>query len=441
MTTENFSQPRDGFKSKWGFILACIGSAVGMANVWAFPYRTAAFGGAAFLIPYLICVVILSVTGVVSEISFGRWAGTGPLGAMSKAIKKPGVKHIGIIPVFSAFAIATGYAIIMGWVIRYLWGSIAGSVTSTPDVGAYFGAIAGPFGSVGWHFLALAITVLMMVGGIAKSIEKINMVMMPLFFILFLGMAIYVAFLPGSFVGYQYLFVPKWEFIGNPKTWIFALGQAFFSLSLAGNGTVIYGSYLGKDVDAVGSARRIAAFDTFAAILAACVIIPALFAFNMDPAAGPPLMFMTLPSIFQQMGGFGHLFAILFFAAIFFAAASSIVNLFETPIEMVQSKFKLSRPVSVAIVIVLAAVVGLFLEDGNIIGGWMDVMSIYLCPLGALLAAICFYWVLGNKVAEEQMQLGRTKPLGKWMIPTGKYLYCAIAFLVIVLGIAYGGIG
>lgn len=435
-------QTRDGFSGRVGFIMAAIGSAVGMANVWAFPYRVAMYGGAAFLIPYLLCIIVLSRTGVVCETCFGRWAETGPLGAVEKALDGKGpIKHAGIVPILSSFAIATGYAVITGWVIRYLVAAISGAVVNTPDVGAFFGQIAGPFGSIPWHMAALVLTVLMMVGGIAKSIEKINKIMIPIFFILFLGMAIYVATLPGASEGYKYLFIPRWEFLAQPKTWIYALGQAFFSLSLAGNGTVIYGSYLGKDEDTVACARNIALFDTLAAMLAACVVIPAVFAFNMDPAAGPPLMFITLPAIFQAMGGFGHAFSIIFFLAIFSAAASSIVNLFEGPIEMLQNKLKMARPVSVAIIMVLSAIVGVFLENGDIIGTWMDVMSIYLCPIGALLVGICFYWVMGDKKAQEQIQLGRKKPLDSWTVPLGKYLYCGIAIVVFVLGIALGGIG
>ena len=433
---------RDRFSDRLGFVMAAIGSAVGMANVWAFPYRVAKFGGAAFLIPYLLCVVVLARTGVVCETCFGRWAETGPMGAVEKALDGKGpVKHAGVIPIFSSFAIATGYAVITGWVIRFLAGAVSGAVVSTPDVGAYFGQIAGPFGSIPWHMLALVLTVLMMVGGIAKSIEKINKVMIPVFFVLFIGMAVYVGTLPGASEGYKYLFVPRWEYLTQLDTWIYALGQAFFSLSLAGNGTVIYGSYLSKDEDTVSCARNVALFDTLAAVLAACVVVPAVFAFGMDPAAGPPLVFITLPAIFQAMGGFGHIFSVIFFLAIFSAAASSIVNLFEGPVEMLQSKLKLSRVMSVAIIIVISGVAGLFLENGDIIGTWMDVMSIYLCPVGALLVAICFYWVLGDQKAREQIQLGRTKTLDKWTVPLGKYLYCGIAILVFVLGIALGGIG
>lgn len=438
-------EKRDGFTSRWGFILAAVGSAVGMANVWAFPYRVAMYGGAAYLIPYLICVVLLAVTGVVSETSFGRWAKTGPLGAVDQAMsvktKNKVARNLGIIPVLASFAIATGYAIITGWVIRYLVGSISGAVTGAADAGAYFGAICGNFGSIGWHIAALVLTALMMVGGIAKSIEKLNKILIPIFFVLFVFMGIYVAFLPGAGVGYEYLFVPRMEYLGDPKTWVYALGQAFFSLSLAGNGTVIYGSYLDRKEDTLGCAANIAIFDTLAALLAACVVIPAVFAFGVDPASGPPLMFITLPVIFQQMGAFGRIFAIIFFAAIFSAAASSIVNLFETPIEMVTSKFKIKRPVAVAIVLVLSLAIGAFLENGDIIGGWMDVMSIYLCPLGALLAGVCFYWILGKDKAMSEMQEGRSKKLPGWLYPLGKYAYCGIALLVIVLGIALGGIG
>ena len=443
MSNEQKPKTRDSFTNRLGFIMACIGSAVGMANVWAFPYRTAMYGGAAYLIPYLICVIFLWRTGTISETAFGRWAKTGPHGAMKKALtenNKP-FKHMGIIPVISSFAIATGYAVIMGWVIRYLVGAITGAVVHTESVGDYFGAICGPLGSVPWHVAALVVTVLMMVGGISKSVEKINKVMIPLFFVLFIIMAAYVVTLPGSGTGYNYLFVPRWEFLAQPRTWVFALGQAFFSLSLAGNGTVIYGSYLGRDVDAVSSARNIAIFDTVAALLAACVVIPAIFAFGMDPASGPPLMFITLPAIFQSMGSFGYIFSIIFFLAIFSAAASSIVNLYETPIEMVQETFKLPRKAAVAIIIISSGLIGLILENADYIGTWMDVMSIYLCPLGALLAAYCFYWVLSKKTAIEEMSLARSTPVSDFIYNLGKYAYCLVAIVVIVLGIALGGIG
>jgi NSS family neurotransmitter:Na+ symporter len=330
----------------------------------------------------------------------------------------------------------------MGWVLRYLWGSITGAVTGTENIGAYFGQIVGNFGSIGWHLAALALTFVMMIGGIAKSIEKVCKFMMPVFFLLFIYMAVRVAMLPGVVEGYKYLFIPQWKYLGDIRTWIFALGQAFFSLSLAGNGTLVYGSYLSKKENAISCSVNIAIFDTLAALLAAIVIVPAVFALlGADSiGAGPPLMFITLPAIFQQIAG-GRIFAIIFFLAIFFAATTSIVNIFETPIEMLQERFKLSRRKSSLVILLLAAAGGVFLENGDIIGTWMDIMSIYVCPLGAFVAAVIFFWVMGKDFAAEQIQLGREKKIGKWVVPMGKYGFCTIALLVFILGIAFGGIG
>ena len=434
---------RDVFSSKFGFIVACIGSAVGMGNIWLFPYRVGQFGGAAFLIPYIIFVALLGFTGVIGEMSFGRAMGTGPLGAFKKALERRGKKHgdlIGLIPVIGSLGIGIGYSVVVGWILRFTAGSITGSMINTQDSEAYFGAIAGRMGSVNWHMLALAITFIVMLAGISNGIEKINKVMMPAFYILFIILAIRVATLPGVAEGYKYLFVPRWEYLGNPKTWVYALGQAFFSLSIAGSGTVVYGSYLKKTEDVVESAKYVAIFDTIAAMLAALVIIPSVFAFGMDPGAGPALMFITMPSVFKQMPA-GQLFSIFFFIAVLFAGVTSLVNLFETPIETLQTRFKLSRKASVAIIALIGAVTGLFLEDGDMLGTWMDVISIYVIPVGALLSAIMFYWVCGSKFAREQVQLGRKKELGSWFEPMTKYVFCGLTIIVYILGIFYGGIG
>lgn len=434
---------RDVFSSKFGFIVACIGSAVGMGNIWLFPYRVGQFGGAAFLIPYIIFVILLGFTGVIGEMSFGRAMGTGPLGAFKKALERRGKKHgdlIGLIPVIGSLGIAIGYSVVVGWILRFTAGSITGSMINTQDSGAYFGTIAGKMGSINWHMLGLAITFIVMLAGISNGIEKINKVMMPAFYILFIILAIRVVTLPGAMEGYKYLFVPRWEYLGNPKTWVYALGQAFFSLSIAGSGTVVYGSYLKKTEDVVESAKYVAIFDTIAAMLAALVIIPSVFAFGMDPGAGPALMFITMPSVFKQMP-MGQLFSIFFFIAVLFAGVTSLVNLFETPIETLQARFKLSRKTSVAVIALIGAVTGLFLEDGDMLGAWMDVISIYVIPLGALLSAIMFYWVCGPKFAREQVQLGCKKELGSWFEPMTRYVFCGLTIIVYILGIFYGGIG
>ena len=433
------SQTRDAFRSKFGFIVACVGSAVGMGNIWMFPYRTGQYGGAAFLIPYFIFVAILGFSGVVGEMAFGRAMKTGPSGAFGSVMEMRGLKG-GMIPVLGSLAIGIGYSVVVGWFLRFLWGSLSGTMFRAPDVSAYFGEIAGGFGSVGWHMAGLAVTFLIMAFGVSRGIEKMNKVMMPLFFVFFLFLMVRVLTLGNVGEGYKYLFVPKWEYLAQPKTWVFALGQAFFSLSLAGSGTLVYGSYLSKDVDVVESARNVAFFDTCAAILAGLVVIPAVFAFGLDVSAGPPLMFITLPEVFRQMP-FGQLFAVVFFVAVLFAAVTSLMNLFETPIEALQEQFGLSRKMAVILVAFAAAAVGIFIESADMVSMWMDVVSIYIIPLGALLAAVMFFWAAPKGFAREQVQMGRTKALGKWFEPATKYLFVGMTFVVYILGIFYGGIG
>ena len=440
MAENNTVANRDQFTDRWGFILACIGSAVGMANVWAFPYRAAKYGGGAFIVAYLIIAIFLGMVGVAGEIAFGRWGRTGPLGTFRKALTErgKGLRDIGIIPIVGSLAIGIGYAVIVGWVLRYMAGAATGSVM-TADTGAYFGAITGNFGSVGWHMLGLVLALVVMVAGVSGGIEKINKVMMPLFFVLFFIMAIRVAFLPGAVEGYKYLFIPRWEYLLNPDTWIYALGQCFFSLSLAGSGTVVYGSYLDEGEDVVTCARRIAIFDTLAALLASMVVIPAVFAFGLDPSSGPPLMFITMPAIFQSIAG-GRIISLIFFVAILFAGLTSIVNLFETPIEALQQRLGMSRRNASLLIVGIAALVGVFIENGNVVGTWMDAVSIYIIPIGALISAVLLFWVMGTDFARQQMGLGREKPVGMWAHYLGKYVFCFVTIAVIILGIIRGGI-
>lgn len=434
---------RDSFNSKFGFILASVGSAVGMGNIWLFPYRVGQFGGSAFLIPYFLFVGIIGFVGVMGEMSFGRVMETGPLGAFKKAFQRRGKNYgeaIGMIPVIGSLGIAIGYSVVVGWILRFLIGSFTGSMMGAEDSGAYFGQLVGNFGSISYHLIGLLLLLIILSFGVAKGIEKVNKVLMPVFFLLFLVLAIRVFFLPGAMEGYKFMFIPRWEALLDPKTWVYALGQAFFSLSLAGSGTVVYGSYLKKSEDIVDNAKYIVIFDCIAAVLAALVIIPAVFAYNLDPASGPPLMFITLPTVFKQMP-LGNLFGIVFFVAVFFAAVTSLMNLMETPIEAIQEKFNLSRFKSVSIVILLSALVGVFIENGNTVSLWMDVISIYVIPLGALLAGIVFFWVAGEGFAREAVQMGREKKIGAWFEPMTKYVFVGMTIFVYIMGIRYGGIG
>ena len=438
---------RDQFRTKFGFIVACIGSAVGMANIWMFPYRTGKFGGAAFLIPYFIFVVLLGFSGVIGEMAYGRSMKTGPLGAFAGAMElrfgkkaRPVGRAVGMIPVIGSLGIAIGYSVVVGWVLRYLWSALSGSLMKTEDFGGFFGGLAVKFGSVGWHMLALGITFAIMVLGVTKGIEKVNKVMMPVFFVFFVILMVRVATLPGAVEGYKYLFVPDWKQLLDVNTWVYALGQAFFSLSLAGSGTIVYGSYLKKDIDIVSCAKNVAFFDTCAALLAGIVVIPAVFAFGLDVASGPPLMFITLPAVFQKMP-FGQIFAIIFFVAVLSAAITSLMNLFETPIEALQEQFGLSRKLAVAVIALIGAGISVLIESGDAVSAWMDVISIYIIPLGALLAGIMFFWVCPKGFAREQAETGAQKPLGKWFEPLTKYVFVGITLIVYVLGIFFGGIG
>ena len=393
---------RDTWATHTGFILACVGSAVGMANIWLFPYRVAQLGGAAFLIPYLIFVALLGFTGVIGEMAFGRAMGTGPMGAFGRAMEMRGVKNgnrigkvIGLIPTLGSLALAIGYAVVLGWACHYLFSALTGELMAQADTGAFFGAMASDFGNVSFHLLGLAIT---------------------------------------------FGIMPRWEALLNPTTWVYALGQAFFSLSLAGCGTLVYGSYLKKDVDVVDAAKNVAIFDTIAGLVAACVVVPAVFAFGLDVSSGPPLLFITLAQVFQEMP-FGGIFAIILFVAVVFAAITSLMNLFEAPVEALQEQLGLSRVVSVGIVAVAAVAVGLFIEGGSAVSDWMDVISIYVIPVGAFLAAVMFFWVCPAGFAKQQAELGRAKPLGKWFNFMTRYVFVGITAVVIVLGIFYGGIG
>lgn len=433
---------RDRFNSRIGFVLACIGSAVGMGNIWLFPYRVGQYGGAAFLIPYFLFIIIIGFSGVIGEMAFGRAMATGPLGAFRKASQMRGGnwgEWVGVIPVIGSLGIGIGYSVVVGWIIRFLAGSITGSALGE-EAEVYFGELAVSFGSIGWHILGLAIVFFCMAYGISTGIEKWNKILIPTFFILFLFMAARIFMLENAKDGIMYMLKPNWQQVAKPETWVYALGQAFFSLSLAGSGTIVYGSYLKKSEDVVKSAKNVALFDTLASLLAVFVIIPAVFAFGLDPASGPPLMFITMPKVFHMMP-MGRLFAVIFFLAVLFAAITSLMNLFETPVEALQEKFGFSRKKAVVIVAIIAAVVGICIESGDSVSVWMDVVSIYMIPLGALLAAIMFFWVCGSKFAREQAQMGRDKTIGKWFEPMTKYVFVGLTLLVYIMGIFYNGIG
>ena len=440
-------ETRDGFNSKLGFVLACIGSAVGMGNIWLFPYRMATYGGS-FLLVYLVFDLLIGLSGVIGEMSFGRAARSGPIGAFGTAMASRGERRrhagevIGAIPMLGALMLAIGYSVVVGWIFKYTFGSFTGSVLAPVEpgeFGAAFGQMASAFGNNLWLIIALAVNFAIMNLGIAAGIEKANKVMIPLFYIMFIGLAIYVAFQPGAGAGYQWMFTIRPEAFKDPMMYVYALGQSFFSLSLAGNGTIIYGSYLSDKEDTVSSAVTVAVFDTCAAMLAALVIIPAMATTGaILSESGPGLMFISLPYLFKSMPG-GQIVMVVFFVAVLFAGLTSLVNLFEAPIAALQDHMHLSRLKAVAIVGIIGVVVSVCIQ--GIVSPWMDFVSIYVCPLGAALAGIMFAWVWGRQAVEDAVSVGRKHRIGKWYYPLYKYLFRVLTAAVFILGAVNGGIG
>ena len=427
------------FKSKVGFVLACVGSAVGMGNIWMFPYRLGQYGGAAFLIPYLIFIALFGLVGLSAEFALGRMAKTGTLGAYAYCWKNKFGKYIGWLPLLGSLGIAIGYSVILGWVFR----SIQGVLTSkllTNDIPAFFTNMTQSFSNVPCHFLVLFVTCLLLFTSATSAIEKVNKVLMPAFFILFIILAIRVSLFNGAIEGYKFLFVPKWEYLLNKETWIMAMGQAFFSLSITGSGMIVYGAYLKDDVDIPKASMQTAIFDTIAAMLAALAIMPAVFSFGIDPVSGPSLMFLTLPEVFKQMP-LGNFFALFFFISVAFAGITSLINMLEAVCESWQNRFHISRKKAVLLCGIITFIISVCIENGDIVGKWMDVVTIYIIPFAALLGAITIYYILGWNALKQELDKGRKKPVGPTFKFLGKYVYVFLALIILILGILYNGIG
>lgn len=451
---------RDSFRSRWGFILACIGSAVGMGNIWRFPILVSVYGGLSFLIPYFIFVVLIASTGVIEEYALGRAAGAGPVGAFALCAEKKGRKKLGAalgyVPIVGSLGLSIGYTVVFAWICKYVKLAVTGDLSA---LGQDMAAIGGAFGATApeatadttlpewtemisgaatvWIVVAVLITFVIMAAGIAKGIETANRVMMPLLFGLFVVLCFIVAFLPGSGAGFRYILSFNRPIDG--ETLLYAFGQAFFSLSVAGNGSVIYGSYLSAEEDIPSSARKVAFFDTLAALLAAFVVIPSMAAAGVEPSSGGPgLMFVYLVNVFNGMA-VGRIVSMIFFIAVFFAGLSSIINLYEAPVALLQEKLGMKRWIAAAVMLLLGAGIAIWIQP--ITSPWMDVVSIYICPLGALLAAIMFFWVAGKQFAVEQVAKGAKKPVSRWFYPMGKYVFCACALIALLAGAWVGGIG
>lgn len=432
---------RETWTGKYGFVLACIGAAMGLGSIWMFPWRIGQYGGAAFLVPYFIFIFGLAIIGLMGEFAFGRSQQCGAMGAFEKVLKEKGKNYgakIGLIPVLGVSGVLVFYLIVVGWVLKYFVLAISNSFLKI-NIPEYFGGFAGQPESIAWHLIALLLTLFIVRMGIERGIEKANKYMMPALFIILVILMIRSLTLPGAGKGMKFLLVPDWSYLLQIETWVMALGTAFFTVCLGGAAMLVYGSYLSPQENIPSSAINTAVYTTIASLLSAFVTIPAAFAFDLNPGAGPTLLFITVPNIFTQMNG-GYFFGILFFLSVIFAALSSAINLMEVPVEALMNRLGISRKKSVLLVASLAFLVGIPLDlNMNLFGIFADFVSIYIVPAGAVLAAIIFFWVYGVSRAREEINKGSRISIGKWFEPFAKYVFTGVAWGVLVLGVLFGG--
>lgn len=433
-------EKRGKFSTKWGFILACVGSAVGLANVWAFPYKLGANGGLSFLIPYLIFIALFGRLGLAAENAVGRKYKLGPLGVYRKIWQSRGLNKIGNIirwvPILGTTLLSIGYAVVITYVVQALLDSFTGTImTTNPE--AWFTSISSNDFSVIFSHLILMIVVFFTLVKGAKGIEKTNKVMMPLFFILFLILAIRIFFINGSSDGYKFIFTTDWSKILDFQVWIAAMGQAFFSLSLVGTVMIVYGSYFKDDEDIVESSSQTAILDTSAALLATFVMIPATFALGFSPESGPKLLFVVLPSVLQAIK-YGRIFSIILYSAIVFAGISSIQSMLDTVADAINYEFpKLSKNKILTILIVTIYLIGIFIEPIAKWGPWMDFVTIYVLPIGAIIGAISWFWVMRKEELLEEINKGSNKKYGDLWYYSGKYVYVPLAIILCFIAIRY----
>lgn len=354
---------RSSFTGKLGFILAAAGSAVGLGNIWRFPYLAAQYGGGIFLLVYLILAITFGFTMMCAEIALGRKTGQSAIGAFGALSKKHG--YIGLLAALVPILILPYYSVIGGWVIKYLAVFVSGQVESaaviTDEFNYFSNFITQPIEPIGWFLLFIGITALVVMLGVEKGIEKVSKVMMPVLVILTVVIAVYTLFLPGALDGLRYYIVPDFSNFSF-KTVIAAMGQLFYSMSLAMGIMITYGSYMKKDVSIESSVKSIEIFDTFVAFFAGLMIIPAVFSFNPEhiTRSGPGLMFEVLPQVFNNIGIIGGtIIGSLFFLLVLLAALTSSISLMETVVSIFQDKFGWGRKFTSLFVFVFSVALGL----------------------------------------------------------------------------------
>ena len=408
-----------------------------------FPYKLGENGGAVFLIPYFIFVILLGTVGLMAEFSFGRQFRVGSMTSIRNILKKKNIKCgsiLSIIPTIGLTGIFMFYTVVIGWILKYFFISLTGEI-STIDTTSYFSTFTNSNSVVFWHGLAVLITLLIVSFGISKGIERVNKIIIPLLFIIFILLTFKSISLPNSMEGIKYLLTPDWSYLLNPRTWVMSLGQAFFTVSLTGCCMVMCGSYTDEKFDIPNCAINTVLFDSLAALLAAFVIMPAVFALGFNPTAGPALLFVTVPSIFQTMK-FGQLLSSLFFLSIIFASISSSIAMLEGPVEAIMNVTNWSRKKTTYITAILAFILAIPLGlSSTVFDNFTNFITIVLSPLGALITAFIFFYILSPEETLNQLNLGAKYKIGVWFIKFGKYVFVPITVIVIILGILYGGIG
>ena len=408
------------FSNRMGFILATAGAAVGLGNIWRFPYLAAEYGGGIFLLIYLLLVVTLGFTIMITEIAVGRSTGCGVLGAFAKISRK--WRFIGYLSLMVPCIILPYYSVIGGWVMKYGFEFITGGgagIASNAEgfFAAFTGSIASP---IFWSVLFILITAVIMLFGVKKGIERTSRVLMPVLFVMLIGLAIYCICMPGGLDGLAYYLYPDFSKFSFEAV-VAAMGQLFYSLTLGFGVMITYGSYLAKKENLEKSVHIIEIFDTGVAVLAGLLIVPAAFVFSGGSpeslGAGPGLMFEALPQVFETFPG-GDIVGALFFICVFFAALTSAICMYEVPVAALMEKFSIRRPAAVGIVTVFSIVVAVFVCLGynvldfvaiagyNIFGMLDFFANSLLLPVVAILTCILIGWIVKPKVVIDEIEDG-----------------------------------
>jgi NSS family neurotransmitter:Na+ symporter len=401
---------KTGFTSSFGVVMAAAGSAVGLGNIWRFPYICGQYGGAACLFVYLLLVFLIGMVLLMTEFVIGRRSGFAPEKAFPALCPKhPSWKLVGLYGMLTCFIILAIYLVISGWTLGYFWESMTGTLASISNDGFadHFAAFAAsPWKPVVFLVVFLGFTLLVILGGVQKGIEKVSKLLMPILLVLVLLLCVRSLTLPGASKGLAYLFHPNFSLL----TWegiLAILGQALFSLSVGMGAMIVYGSYIPRDSNILKTATWITVCDVTIAVLAGIAIFPAVFAAGQDPAGGPGLVYQVLPVVFNSLGKIGVLFAVVFFLLLTLAALTSAISLLETLTAWLSDR-GMKRNVAAVLVslaeVALAVVVAYSFNGGPlsgfVIGGmnifeWVDKLTgAYMPPIGALLIVIFFGWVM-----------------------------------------------